>query len=226
MLYKIVVVFILISSIIIIILLKNNITEYLGTYVQLNDYNLVGNNITCKSKNIVCNQINPKYRKKPNFDNIMCHNNCKDPADKLKTCCDSKTYCQDNMNICTTGWENKNDSHTIECVNDKCTRGLCCNIKQDVYTEYKNSIIDEDDYSKLTSIFNTRVKEHSYTNIHNFCKSACSLNEIMPNCLGFSVNEDNECRLFGLISSYRDTNSNDKKTDLYIKNGVTIKKEN
>lgn len=220
-----IIIIIIILCICVAVLFKRHTQEHLGIYVQMIDYNIAGgNNITCKSKDIRCNVINPRYKNKLNYNNILCHNNCTNNRAKLNTCCDIKKYCSDDNSICSGNWEQKKNSHEIECEQTTCLKEKCCSIKQTLYTKYEDSIIDKKNYADLTSMFEKIVKDTSHNNDNNFCRSACTLNETMPHCIGFSINEDNECKLYGLIDTYRATTIQDKKTDLYIKEGVIITK--
>lgn len=204
----------------IIILFKQHTVENLGTFIQLIDYNTINDNIngTCKTENIMCDKINSKYINKKNYDTILCLTNCITDTDKLKTCCDRKQYCSDNIGICE-GDPLKSDAQKKECLNNNCTKEQCCdteNTLENSYVSFSNSLLRNG--GTLNHIFQLKNSDSTYKNNNNYCKSACSLNDI-PNCLGFSMNKyTNECSLFNIVENEGNIISDSQqKKDLYIK---------
>jgi len=215
-------VIILIFIICIIILYKQHTVENLGTFVQIIDYDLInkgGINNTCKIENIACNKINSKYINKKNYDNILCLTNCTDDESKLKTCCDRKAYCNDSIGLCE-GAPFISEAQNTECTDNICTKQQCCdteNTLESTYTEYNNYLLQ--DNGTLNDILDLKITESTYKNNDNYCKAACSSNEI-PNCLGFLVNKPrNECSLFNTVGNNgKIVHDVEEKHKIFIKN--------
>lgn len=193
-----------------------NIIEKMGDMGAVSDYNNSSEKkITCRTKDIKCKILNPRYKKKKNFDNIVCHNNCDDDDNSLKTCCQAISYCSNDDNVCSSGWTKKVNSNDIECANNTCIQNVCCDQKEDTYDKIKNTILNTDT-SSLNNAFNIGEKNHTSNNDVSDCKQSCSEGDPMPNCIGFTYNDEKKCTYFGVNNSYRNITGSDIQTDLYI----------